>query len=758
MTKNKEKSLHGCKVVFVTLILVMLSLSALAGTESEIDNNQVLTVAYSFDVPYVEKLSIDDNVYDKVVLPGVPSIADPGEPCLPVKGAYILIPKNTQVSKIDVTSSEKVYLGSDFNIEPFGKPVPLSMANLAKYPEPDPRIYDSNDLFPGVLFTEIGTYSFRGYDVLVLSLYPVQYIPIKGELFYFNNITVSVELVKDNNANTLFRGLMNDKLEITKKVDNPTVVDTYKKSTTCPVLEQYDFLILTIDDFKQNFKSLKDAHDAEGIKTEIKTLGDISLFPDHVTPEDIRSFIRDEYLNHGIEYLLIGGDADIVPDKMLYVFGFDEDNHNRPYETEMPVDMYYGCLDGPYNSDGDDRWGEPDDGENGGDVDLIAEIYVGRACVDNIFEIDNFVTKTISYMNTDFDEEYLKEIWMVGEYLGDHGVASWGGNYLDLLIDESDLDGYTTVGIPSNKYNIGTLYDRDLPEHWSSEDIITIVNKGIHILNHDGHSYYGYNMRMVNNKVESFTNDQYFFAYSIGCMAGGFDDPDGYDCFAEYMTVKTENGAFAGIWNARYGWFWAHRTDGDGTRYTREFWDAVFGENIPVISKANQDSREDNLYLIQRSCMRWTYYQLNLFGDPAIAFHISNPPNKPSMPSGPTSGSAGIECTYASSTIDPDGDQVFYLWDFGDGTNSGWLGPYVSGVTSSINYSWEEKGNYVIKVKAKDGYGAESEWSDPLPVSMPKNKLLSIDSLFLRLLERFLGRFPLLGRLLPSTFGIILTF
>ncbi|ENO12232.1 Propeptide_C25 [Thermoplasmatales archaeon SCGC AB-539-C06] len=113
----------------------------------------------------------------------LPSIADPGEPCLPVKGAYILIPKNTQVSKIDVITSEKIYLGSGFNIEPSSKPVPLSMANLAKPPESNPEIYGSNDPFPGVLFTEGGTYSFRGYDVLVLSLYPVQYIPVKGELF-----------------------------------------------------------------------------------------------------------------------------------------------------------------------------------------------------------------------------------------------------------------------------------------------------------------------------------------------------------------------------------------------------------------------------------------------------------------------------------------------------------------------------------------------------------------------------------------------
>jgi hypothetical protein len=72
--------------------------------------------------------------------------------------------------------------------------------------------------------------------------------------------------------------------------------------------------------------------------------------------------------------------------------------------------------------------------------------------------------------------------------------------------------------------------------------------------------------------------------------------------------------------------FWSYSTDGDGTRYKREFWDAVFGENIPCISKAHQDSREDNVYLIDRSCMRWSYYGLNLFADPSIVFHIGNPP------------------------------------------------------------------------------------------------------------------------------------
>ena len=71
--------------------------------------------------------------------------------------------------------------------------------------------------------------------------------------------------------------------------------------------------------------------------------------------------------------------------------------------------------------------------------------------------------------------------------------------------------------------------------------------------------------------------------------------------------------------NARYGFFWSFSTDGDSQRYNREFWDAVFGENITEIGRANQDSKEDNLYIINRSTMRWCYYQLNLFG-----VHLSN--------------------------------------------------------------------------------------------------------------------------------------
>jgi PKD repeat protein len=108
------------------------------------------------------------------------------------------------------------------------------------------------------------------------------------------------------------------------------------------------------------------------------------------------------------------------------------------------------------------------------------------------------------------------------------------------------------------------------------------------------------------------------------------------------------------------------------------------------------------------------------------------PPDKPIKPSGATNGKAGVEYIYTSSTTDPNVNQLFYQWDWGDGNISNWLGPFESGHTANASYSWVTQGDYQIKVKTKDVYDAESEWSDPLPISMPKNKIEHSFSIFFR--------------------------
>jgi len=100
----------------------------------------------------------------------------------------------------------------------------------------------------------------------------------------------------------------------------------------------------------------------------------------------------------------------------------------------------------------------------------------------------------------------------------------------------------------------------------------------------------------------------------------------------------------------------------------------------------------------------------------------NEPPEKPDKPSGETRGTVGVEYTYSSSTTDVNGDQIYYNFSWGDGSYTGWIGPLESGETVEASHTWNKRGQYEIKVMAKDEHGLKSVWSDPLPISMPKSK------------------------------------
>jgi len=94
----------------------------------------------------------------------------------------------------------------------------------------------------------------------------------------------------------------------------------------------------------------------------------------------------------------------------------------------------------------------------------------------------------------------------------------------------------------------------------------------------------------------------------------------------------------------------------------------------------------------------------------------NNPPEKPETPSGSISGKINVTYTYTTKTTDPEGDPVYYWFDWGDGTNSGWVGPFDSGITANASHKWSTKNTHTITVKAKDIYNDESNWSDPFTV------------------------------------------
>jgi len=96
---------------------------------------------------------------------------------------------------------------------------------------------------------------------------------------------------------------------------------------------------------------------------------------------------------------------------------------------------------------------------------------------------------------------------------------------------------------------------------------------------------------------------------------------------------------------------------------------------------------------------------------------LSNPPAAPVI-TGPIIGVINEDYTYSVITIEPDGEDVYYYIEWGDGTNSGWLGPFNSGTQTSVQKSWSATATYTVRAKAKDINQVSSEWSDPLLVTI----------------------------------------
>ncbi len=99
----------------------------------------------------------------------------------------------------------------------------------------------------------------------------------------------------------------------------------------------------------------------------------------------------------------------------------------------------------------------------------------------------------------------------------------------------------------------------------------------------------------------------------------------------------------------------------------------------------------------------------------------NTPPEKPDI-NGPTSGNAGTSYPYTFTSTDSDGDQVSYYIRWGDGGTTPWTVFQSSGHPGySGSHTWILQNTYIIEAKARDIFGAESDWAT-LEVTISKSK------------------------------------
>lgn len=586
-------------------------------TEHIEENVQITTLSnsilinLSFPAPVVTK----GLHYDTVRMLNYPVYGAPGEPVLPFKTIKALIPQNKAVGDIVVTNFDKKTLEGKFDLE-WGRTLRPISCDTAVIDSPKQRIYGSTNPFPDVLVSVISEQYLRGYKILPLTVYPVQYVPKVGEIFYFETMLITLSLEETIDFSPLLREMPQDRELIVKIVDNPNDVETSVNMMASPqptsvnASDSYNYVIITSDALLSSFQPLVDWKILKGLNATIVSVEHImndsdydcdGLYGDgcgskfNDTAAHIRNFIKDAYSNWDTEYVLLGGDDEIIPARGVYAFvGSDVDRN-------IPCDLYYGALDGSWDNDNDTIFGEgvfeegPENGTAGEEADFFAEVYVGRATVETAEETTNFVNKNLAY-EQDPNATYLNKALMIGEKLDDETV---GGNGKDLVTDI----------VP--QYATTRLYDRD--GTFSASEVASQLNGGTHIVNHDGHSNSQVVMGLGKSSVGGLTNDKYFMAYSLGCYAAAFDEMGGGadEAIAEHF-IFNSTGAFAFIGNSRYGWYFPGMTIGPGETFDRSFFSVLNG-GTRNLGKALQLSKENEF---STSVHRWTYFNLNLLGDP----------------------------------------------------------------------------------------------------------------------------------------------
>lgn len=613
---------------FAFLLSFLISSQLLAHEKSK-------QIPFSFNSPQLTKMN-NDAGETAINIEGLMNTFEAGLPSVPVKTYKIAIPKGMELGNVTLNEGQRTLV--------LGK----IKRNLSQMPVSWAQYFNKEDLTPTPAPDYFGNQyptdrisihlqKLHTVSVAIINFYPVvevRDVASNREFIDFirdGSLDISFRESYEEDRTLLFSHQMN---ELQQFVENPEDLSGYHVRKHAPK-EAYDYLIITTKAIAafggdNNLKTLQANLLKRGFKSKIALTETINREVQNIVGEEtedlqgkIRNFIKNEYKNYGIKYVLLAADGDAssnndddgkasgIPARLLWskiraYFGYWTTITER-----IPADIYYSCLDGVYNGNGNSDWGEINDGDNGKDVDVVPEVVIGRLSIDTEEDLNNIVKKTIWASDYKFD----KKIFMVGEKIFAE-INCWGGRYMNQLIGHCTDHNYVTDGYTSD-WAIDKLYDMD--HEWDSSELLSAIKeKNYSMLNHLGHSNTNYNMKLYS--VDGFENTIPFFHYTQGCLPGRFIVNDS---FIEEL-VRLPVGAFASVANTSYGLApedpapETTTTPGGSQMLHRQFINAVFTEHITRLGNAHLNSKMDFVGFTNTQEMRFAYWTSNFFGDPSL--------------------------------------------------------------------------------------------------------------------------------------------
>jgi hypothetical protein len=575
-----------------------------------------------FNEPDFKDIILENKSFTQVLMSNCISHGDPGAPSLPNYPIKILIPYGKKISNINAYSTDLNKLNIDISkkpIVPEQQPISIGINQTDNIFLLNDTIYNSTEPIYDKLYSNPEINYCRGYTILSVILKPVRYVPLEGEIFYYQEITLDIELKDNNVINPLFRNRNDDELWVKKLVYNPEVTKSYNSLNLptkleysgglCNPEDDYDYVILTttannLDHWATspstpyNWTSLMNKHESEdNLNCTLVTIQNISscsaywnstaLFND--TAAQIREFLRDAYQDWGLSYVLIGGDDDLIPAREMKYY----------YEDDVDSDLYWSNLDNTFNADQDSYWGEYTDGG----FDLYSELYIGRLTCDVPQDVSNWMNKSFTYADS-LNQDLIENAAFYGgalgwscegddfiEYSALQGTNDWlgpdpdsHGVYPDWLGFQYGFETWNQEN-PDYLFNLSVKWTAETPNSgWSggSEVAATsglknaINSNNVSLISGIAHASATMSLDVSASTWESdYTNTFPFFIHDYGCHCGDMDASD--DGVLHSMLFHSDTQlAFGCVYNTGYGFgSWAD-TNSSSALQQKLFWDYFF--------------------------------------------------------------------------------------------------------------------------------------------------------------------------------------
>lgn len=613
------------------LIFCLLSLFANA------DNVKIIDISFDekdFKITRNEHglLEISSNKYP---ISYGDDVTDPG---LPLLGINVAIPCGTVFQSFSVTGSKHVIQS---NVLVATNPLVFS-TNVTSPPSSSAIPDYEKKVYPSTTVKYVSTNTMDGYTMVCFLVSPFEYDATKGELRFYEQISMQVNLVNDKSASFITSPFIgkNAKQWIRQLVINPEDVEDPSPSEASPKMmislsptTPVDYLIITSSSLLSSFDELVAWKRTKGIRTEVISLDSIDHnYSGNTIQLKIKNCLYDYYTNRGLKYVLLGGDDTVVPVQHCYAKVVKPDTIISI--SDMPSDLYYACFGGWFDWDGDcdGVLGEVSDG-----IDFAPSIYVSRLPIRNQEHVAAFLNKLICYERNPLSKPWHDNILMAGVKFSDTLVKDksdaeakadnlynnyilpyWSGSRFKIFDTYTDFPNGSRYPLTTNDlqtqlqrgYTFMEMGTHGLEDHWDLQNCTCYFNTDASSLQNEGFT--------IINTVACFTN-------AFDCHHYNFPDP----CLSEAFIRNPNNGVVAYLGCSREGWASAGNNSlVYSYSYEKNFYKYLFNNSkkfrnyAEIVAIAKMQNINNCGY---DGAYRWVQLGLNPIGDPEMPVYTQTP-------------------------------------------------------------------------------------------------------------------------------------